>query len=378
VFAAVALAACGKKGPPLAPLRLLPAPVSDVAARRTGDEVTIRFSIPTKNQNGPGPVDLDRVEIYAVTVAPEAPVPPNQLLMTKERLVGTVSVKPPPPEGEQPPSQTEDDKRPAPGERAVFVEELTPEKLVPVKTPAPSAAALPVVVPMPSPVADHAVRVYAIRGISKGGRAGPPASRISIPLVALPPVPAAVAVQPAEHVYRLDWVPPVLETGGTAVTFNVYLRGAEGAPLNPSPLTEPVFEHGPVQPGREQCFVVSSVLLVQNVPIESAPSPPACTAWVDVYAPSAPRGLQAVAADDGISLSWDANAEPDVAGYVVLRGETPGDTLQPLTREPLRETNYRDTTAQSGVRYVYAIVALDKAAPPNTSTPSDRQEVTAR
>jgi hypothetical protein len=46
--------------------------------------------------------------------------------------------------------------------------------------------------------------------------------------------------------------------------------------------------------------------------------------------------------------------------------------------EPIREPNHRDTSVQSGVRYVYALVAVDKASPPNTSAQSGRQEVTAR
>lgn len=79
-----------------------------------------------------------------------------------------------------------------------------------------------------------------------------------------------------------------------------------------------------------------------------------------------------------ISLIWDANTEPDLAGYIVLRGEAPGDTLQPLTPKPIRETTFRDTTVKPGVRYVYAIVAVDNATPPNRSVPSVRVEETAR
>jgi hypothetical protein len=220
--------------------------------------------------------------------------------------------------------------------------------------------------------------VYVIRGISKAGRGGPPAERVTIPLVTVPPPPSAVAVKPTERSYVLDWVPPVAEAGQPAIAFNVFRHGTENTLLNASPLAEAKFDHSPVRPGEEQCFVVSSVQVVGNVPLESEPSAPACATWTDVYAPAAPKGLQAVAADDGISLSWDANAEADIAGYLVLRAEAPGDTLQPLVREPIRQTNYRDTTVQSGVRYVYAIVALDKATPPNTSQPSERQDITAR
>ena len=397
------LAACGKKGPPLAPLRLVPAPVADITARRTGPNVTVRFVLPNKNQNGPGTIDLDRVEIYAVTVGAGALVPPNRDLMTKERLVGTIAVKPPPVEDAPAPPPNEADKRPAPGDRAVFVDELTPDKLIPIKSPPPEPqpkpaeagvtpaegppkpdaaaaqpGALPAVAQVPVPPPDYPVRVYVIRGISTANRPGPPAERVTIPLVTVPNPPAAVAVKPTERNYVLDWVPAVAEAGQPAIAFNVYFRGLEDAPLNASPIAEAKFEHGPVKPGEEQCFVISSVQVVRNVPLESEPSAPACSTWTDIYPPAAPKGLEAVAADDGISLSWDANTEPDVAGYLILRAEAPGDTLQPLVREPIRQTNYRDTAVQSGVRYVYAIVALDKASPANTSQPSERQEITAR
>ena len=50
----LATVACGKKGPPLAPLRLVPAAVTDVSVRVTGQEVHLRFGLPNKNLNGPG------------------------------------------------------------------------------------------------------------------------------------------------------------------------------------------------------------------------------------------------------------------------------------------------------------------------------------
>jgi hypothetical protein len=77
-----------------------------------------------------------------------------------------------------------------------------------------------------------------------------------------------------------------------------------------------------------------------------------------------------------ISLIWNANTEADLAGYVVLRGEAPGDTLQPLTPSPIKETTFRDTTVKPGMRYVYAIVAVDTAG--NRSGESLRVEDTAK
>src|SRR5206468_8726344 len=122
VIAAVALAVgCGQKGPSLAPLHLMPAAPANVSAKRVGGDVDIRFEVPSKNVNGPGAVALDRIEVYAATVAPGAARPPNRVLLSAKYRVGTVPIKPPPVEGEEPPN-ADADKRPSAGDRATFVE----------------------------------------------------------------------------------------------------------------------------------------------------------------------------------------------------------------------------------------------------------------
>jgi hypothetical protein len=85
-----------------------------------------------------------------------------------------------------------------------------------------------------------------------------------------------------------------------------------------------------------------------------------------------------VASEGAVSLIWEANTEPDLAGYIVLRGNAPGDTLAPLTPAPIKETTFRDATAKTGLRYVYAVVAVDSATPQNVSAQSNRVEETAR
>jgi hypothetical protein len=79
-----------------------------------------------------------------------------------------------------------------------------------------------------------------------------------------------------------------------------------------------------------------------------------------------------------INLIWEANSEPDLAGYLVLRGDAPGDTLQAITKEPVTTNTFRDETVTPGNRYVYAIVAVDRAVPQNVSPQSNRVEETAR
>ena len=88
--------------------------------------------------------------------------------------------------------------------------------------------------------------------------------------------------------------------------------------------------------------------------------------------------MRAVAEDGAVSLVWDRNTEADLGGYLVLRAEAPGDTLLPLTPQPIADATYRDATVKPGVRYAYAVVAVDKVTPRNQSAPSVREEVTAR
>ena len=61
-----------------------------------------------------------------------------------------------------------------------------------------------------------------------------------------------------------------------------------------------------------------------------------------------------------------------------IRGGQDAATLQPLFTAPLAATTYKDTTAQAGMSYTYAIYALDRSVPPNASQPSERQTVTVR
>jgi len=406
-----AQAACGKKGPPLEPLRLVPANVPEVSARRSGQDVELRFALPTTNANGPGDIDLDHIEIYAITVGAGSVPPPNRDLLTKARVVGTIAVRPAPIEGAPDPPAT--DKRPAPGEQVMFVETLTEAKLEPVPTavaaapgtippvpslpdasaqapaaanqpsgekPKPEAAtpAAPAATPAPTTVTQP-TRIYAIRGVSRGGRPGPPSPRVSVPLVSPVAAPSTVVARmPTEKAIVVDWTPPVAEPGGALLTFNVYRREDTVKPLNQAPVTDIKFEVPGVEYGKEHCFVVRAIQTLQNVTIESDTSAPACLTPADTFPPAAPQGLRGVAEDGAVNLVWDHNSEADLGGYLVLRGESPGETLLPITAEPIKDASYRDTTVQPGVRYVYAVAAVDTAASRNTSARSAPEAVTAR
>ncbi len=397
---AVVAAACGQKGPPLAPLHLVPSAPAAVAVKRVADEARLRFEVPSSNVNGPGPLALDRVEVYAATIAPGAARPTNKELFIPKYRVGTIPIKPPPVEGEAEPETAEEDRRPAAGERAGFVEPLTGDVLAPAFTKMPvtppgeivtraaakagvgiavalmgaaaqaSVALLPRAVPAPT----DPVRLYVVRGATRSGRAGPPSARLELPLVPPPPVPPAPMAETTESAIVLTWIAPVAVP---PLTFNMYkVDGID--PINPAPLAEPKYERAGVQFGTEECFVLRSVQKIGTIELESESSAPACITPRDTFPPQAPKGVSVVAGPGLMNLSWDAGKESDLAGYLVLRGEVPGDTLQPLTPSPITSTTFEDKTTTPGVRYAYVIVAVDKASPPNRSAPSPRVEETAR
>ena len=365
-LAALVTFACGKEGPPLPPLHLVPEAVSSVVVRRSGNEVRFSFVLPSKNVNGPGTVDLGRVEIYAATVAGGAAPVADRELMSAKNLVGTIEVRQPLPPGEDTATQPAD-TRPAPGETTTFVEVLDDTKLKPAYTAVDPAAAAVATQPGPDK------RVYRIRGAARNGRPGQPAARIEVPLVEIPAPATALKASFTEKAINLAWTAPALAEG--AAQFNVYT--AEGlAPLNAAPLATAAFERPGVEFGKEECFVVRTVVSAGVVAIESGASERACVTPADTFAPSPATGLNAVGSDGLISLIWNASSDADLAGYLVLRGEAPGDTLQPLTPAPIKETTFRDTSVKAGTRYVYVVVAVDTAG--NRSVPSNRVEEAAR
>ena len=144
-----------------------------------------------------------------------------------------------------------------------------------------------------------------------------------------------------------------------------------------APVVTTSWRDAKIELGAVRCFVVRTVVTVGTA-VESEPSPATCVSPTDTFPPKPPPSLAAVASEGAISLIWDASTEADLAGYIVLRGQASGATMSPLMTAPIKETTYRDATVKPGVRYVYAVVAVDTATPQNVSAQSNRVEETAR
>src|SRR5581483_5476416 len=174
-----------------------------------------------------------------------------------------------------------------------------------------------------------------------------------------------------------------LGTGTPAIGYNVYERPAAASSgsaasaderLTAAPLDDTTFTDKRMTWGQQRCYTVRTIETLGDLRVESADSEAECVDLIGTFPPAAPKGLQAVPREGAISLLWDSNTEADLAGYLVLRGQS-ADALKPVTPAPITEVNFKDTVP-SGVRYFYAVVAVDKAG--NKSQPSTAVDETAR
>jgi fibronectin type 3 domain-containing protein len=159
----------------------------------------------------------------------------------------------------------------------------------------------------------------------------------------------------------------VLATGPT-------FDAASARTLTASPVSSAGYSV-PVEFGHQSCFAVRALVGAPGATLESAPSAVTCITPVD-DPPPAPTGLQVSQQAGAVVLSWSPVRVPDLSGYIVLRGEGSGEMLQPLVRDPIAETTYRDATARAGLTYVYVVVAIDKAS--QVSPQSTRESLAVR
>jgi len=391
----MALGACGKKGPPVAPLRPVPAALATLTARRLGDTVRLTFTIPAANADKSAPADLERIEVYGLTIDPAGDVPDIDEFISGGMLVARVDVKPPaPPPGEGAAPAAEPapppDPRPGQGDAVTVEETLTDETLAPVlfgtprEGPPIGPRTLAALVP-----SRGQRRTYLAIAISHRNLRSGPSGRVAVPLGPMPPPPAGFAVAYTESQFVVSWDPgppdpwqPIWPLFTYNRGVDVYEVAGEGvvspAPLNAALVTAATFEVPLEAFGEARCFAARSTESVGTSVWSGALVAPVCVTPEDTFAPAAPTGLVGVSSDGVISLIWNANGERDLAGYLVLRAEAPGGTLRAVTPAPIGDTTYRDTDVRPGGRYVYAVVAVDNASPPNVSEESARVEETAR
>jgi hypothetical protein len=432
---------CGKKGPPLPPIVHIPAAIDQITTRRVGNDVLITMTVPAENVDKTKPADIAKIDIYAYTgtvqppraqflnastlvaTIPVQPPPPDE---TESAKKGTTSTNTPPPLPSPSPGEADATQ----GAAVTVLDRLTPDALVAQPLPAPpttSPPRRPAVSPLTATVKEGPLRrFYLALPFSPRGRPGPPSMFAEVPLTALPDAPLDVKAAVAADAVSLSWEPsggligflleralpiespPIDEPPGSTETtappssdlppgptrYNVYREIEPRADAPASPAPDPLSAMTPVNAvplavlnfsdpvtvldGRRRCYTVRALRGTGPTAVEGEPSSPVCVNPSDDFPPAAPVSVDARAEAGGITLTWEPNSDADLAGYVVLRGEAGDATLTPLSGSVIAESRYVDRDVRSGVRYVYAVQAIDTHLPtPNVSAESVRVEATA-
>jgi hypothetical protein len=337
---AIWTANCGKVGPPLPPEILIPRPVVDLTSRQIGPDVRLTWTLPAFNLNGTKATTIQRIDVYRQTVPLSSLTPGTEESSRQFQGSKIMSI-----------DMVNRDAFTEQGQM-VFIDQfpgLDPETL--------SSSQL----------------LYAVKVMNKKKQDAGFSNLAVRQWLAVPSAIPHINFKAEETQIVLSWdIPPsTASSGGSIVGYNIY-RGAQSgvipsAPLNEAPIVNPRYEDRNFQFGTTYYYTVRSVVRDNKFTAESLSSPESAFKPVDVFPPKTPTGLIVVFADGKMNLVWDANLEPDFAGYKVYRSED-GVTFTMINDSLLKSPTFRDEKVQAGKRYFYRVSAVDASG--NESAPS--------
>lgn len=163
-------------------------------------------------------------------------------------------------------------------------------------------------------------------------------------------------------VIKLKWSRPRLNLNNAAIPYisgyRVYRMVQKGdfSPVSRERILEEYYED--LDTGRDgEYFYYVSAILSQE--IESEPSNTVSINVEDIYPPDPPANLISFRANDHIFLTWHAVTEKDLDFYKIFRKSSPDEEFN-LIANQIKENFFKDMTVKKGVRYTYAVTAVDK------------------
>jgi Fibronectin type III domain len=306
---------CGAVGEPRPPLLNIPERAGDFVALQTPVGILLEWTWPRVTTEGVVLDDLSEFDVYVFELAPGSSLPDAGLFERESRPLATMRG---------------DDLTPySAGDRVRYL--LAPEPLL-------------------GKLLALGVRAESRRGRSVGF------SNLALIQVTRPPgQPAAPSATLARDAIVLEW-PAVERASG-------YIVDRSSDPAGPfetigrsdaNRFRDTGFEMGATYVYRVRAIAGTTAAAEAEGPWSEAVS---ITAR-DIFAPEKPAGLRAVATDASVELSWEQNAEPDLAGYRVRRSQ-PDSEPAALTEELLTSPSYSDRNVTRGQEYSYQVTAVD-------------------
>jgi len=337
LVAASALAGCGMPGAPLPPSLNLPIPVNDLSAVRTGGQVALSWTMPTKTTD-------------------------------KVLLKGNITVRVCRNETSVAPCSVAAALQLAPGADATFTDTL----------PAPLASSQP------------RALTYFVELVNRKSRSAGLSNGAVVLAGEAPLAVENLTAEMSKEGVLLRWAPAPAESSPVAVRLVRRLLTAPAKKSDQSPLAqpaEPLVQTLLVEPsarsdrtldtnirfGETYEYRAQRVARVtvggSTLELAGPLSLPLRIDAVNVFPPSAPKGLAAVAtagengSGPAIDLSWLPGAEPNLSGYNVYRRDsaaTDSNWQRISPAQPVVGPGYHDPNVQPGHTYAYSVTAIDQ------------------
>jgi hypothetical protein len=341
------LGGCGNPGPPEPPSLLLPIPVNDLAAVRTGGIVSLRWTMSLRTtdklllkgqERAAVCRAIDRGPCLPVGTVQDAPgkpahfddtLPPQLTSGAPHLLRYTVRLR------------NKHDHDAGPSNPAYTASGFAPPVVeqVTAQTTAQGIVIGWTAPPSPETLPPTGARLWAnlqrTRLLQKGESAKPTRAETDAGV----PQPLVQTLRTEERNIGGQWLPKQTLDSDARLnrTYRYTVQLMETEAVDGHPIT------------------------LQGTSAESAPLDAR-----DTFPPAVPDGLDAAANPQGatIDLSWNPDPSTDTIGYFVYR-RVAGETTPPVRvsgAKPVPQPAWSDPTAKPGVRYAYSVSAIDASS----------------
>ncbi len=330
---------CGKKGPPLPPLRDVPAATTDLALSQQGRHILFEMTYPATTVSGMALGGVDSVQLY---------------LLTK-------------PAGEGPPPTADATEMKADSEILLTLRGTDLQSSI-------VGDRIQLRLPLQDPLPEEATaNIFAVR-TTKGVEESVFSNRVTLVPQEPPAPPSDLTANPKAAGIELSWNSSV-----AAQAFDVFRRFATergyGEPIARVPGDQNNYFDRKVKYGEQYIYTVRTVT-GEDPEIASQQAGDREVDYDDRFPPRLPRNFVALPEQGSVRLRWDPSPDPDATGYLVFRQDPRQSEFVQITTDPISGTEFWDRGLASGLTFRYRLQALDGAG--NQSRRSDPIAATTR
>jgi len=353
ILAILSVLSCGKKGPIYPPLVRNPKPIEVFQLHQRGDEIILNWDNPSVYTDGSPLKEIGLVEIWLHIEEREA----DKNAGTAESGAEASAESEPAPEEDPFPEKAQ-------CIASIAGESLSEHKKSEVDTTLPGEFIY--YHELSNDDLTDRTFIFGLKAYDAKKKGSELSALLSVDPEALPLPPSGLRADVSENKIEVAWSAPEKNIDGSAPAdlkgYMVYRKSEDEGlrRLSQELVRDTNFIDKDFRFDDVYTYYVRAAAAENPHLLESEDSVPCEVAPKDTFPPKPPRGLVGIAGAGYISLSWNANREPDLAGYRVWRKTEKEKKYTPLT-DIIRESIYNDTGIEKNKRYNYAVSALDKS-----------------